>query len=147
MFEGVAEQIETEEQEEHQKKAGQASEGASKPSANYHRLEVLCGGADESFGAHGSSLLGAASRSDGILDRQELEISEVRRCVFLLPGCAADAARSRAVEFAVGLDQDYRVAGRIHAMPLFPCFDDHDARPSLPACWDRGQGSKDLGKE
>jgi hypothetical protein len=97
-------------------------------SAKDQGLDVMGGGTDESFCAHGSPLSGTRSSRDGILDAQKLEIREVRRCVFFLHGCAADAARIASIGFAAGLDQDFASAGGIGAMPEFPCFHDHGGR-------------------
>lgn len=98
-------------------------------SAKDQGLDLMRGGADESFSAHDSSLAGFTSCGDGILDAQKLEISEVRRCVFFLHGCATDAARIASIGIASGLDQDFAAASGIGAMPEFPRFHDHGGRP------------------
>jgi hypothetical protein len=60
VFEGVSEQVETPEQEQHRKKTDQATESASHPAANDQRLhDMVSGDADKSVSAHGSSLAGS----------------------------------------------------------------------------------------
>jgi hypothetical protein len=86
MFEGVSEEVETQAQEKHRKKAGQTSEGTRQTSANDQRFDVVGGDVDQSFCAHSSPLAGASLRRDRILDAQKVQICEVRRRVFLFMG-------------------------------------------------------------
>jgi hypothetical protein len=78
MCERIAEQVETQAQEERRKEANQTSESSSEPAANDQGLGVVRGDASDCFCAHGSTLAGAASRGDRILDAQKLEIGETR---------------------------------------------------------------------
>jgi hypothetical protein len=73
--------------------------------------------------------VGALSYVDGTLDAQKLEISEAWRGIFLLHGCAANATRIASLDGAVGLDQDFAMASRIDAVPVFPRFHNHGGRP------------------
>lgn len=131
MFEGVSKQIKAEEQEEQHEKTGETAEGSCQPSANDQRFDVVRGDAGESLCAHSSSLAGALSQRDGILDPQELQVGEAGGNVFFLHVCAANAEWITAVEKAVGLDYDCAVTRGICAMPVFACFHDHGACLSL----------------
>ncbi|MGB2671813.1 MAG: hypothetical protein WAO11_13940, partial [Candidatus Acidiferrum sp.] len=81
------------------------SEGTRKASANDQRLGVMHGIPQKSFSAHDLALAGSCWSRDRFLGAQKIEISDVRRDVVLLHGCAADAARIRGSHLAVRLDQ------------------------------------------
>jgi hypothetical protein len=104
MFERVPEQIEPENQEEHGKKAGQASKGASQPTADDQGFNVVLRDRAESVCAHGLPLAKAFSRRGRFLDAQKLKIGEGRGRVSFFHGRATDAARVASLEFASGLN-------------------------------------------
>src|SRR5579859_7552210 len=149
MFKGVSQQVESQEKEERGQEAHQTPEGSRQAAAKYQRPWMAGSGPHKGFRAHSSILIRNPAYQKGILDSQKLEIGEMRRCVFLLQGRAANAAGILALEYPVGLDQNFTVTHRIRTTPLFSSFHDHDGLFSLrsQACWDGRECSDGQGAQ